>query len=337
MKRRREPLPRLIDLHVDWPLQYVGETTQFDPADYPPIAARLGQVQGYLQATSAAVVACFRSAADWARRADPWAALGSLLARVEAEFPGRVLADPADHARWRADSEGLTWAVIGVEGFDALVRATADLDRLPALFARGVRVFQPVHGPSGLLGGSTAEDDARGLTDLGRSFLARLEEMATPAGPCPLLDLAHMNGRTIAEALDWLEADAGRARRLVPIFSHGGLGDASPRALRWEFVGRLRCLGGHIGLSVGPPHVTSTDELRAAIEHAAALPFSGEAGHRGLAIGSNFLGLSAPVVGLEDAESVANWLMGAFGPRVGRTLVQENAGDLIALATGVAE
>ena len=53
-----------------------------------------------LSATSAAVPSCYRRAADWARQADPWAALGALIARVEAEFSGRLLIGPDDHARW---------------------------------------------------------------------------------------------------------------------------------------------------------------------------------------------------------------------------------------------
>ena len=70
---------RLIDLHVDWLLQYAGETVVFDPALYPGIEARWGQAEGYLQTTRAAVVSCYRKAEDWAGQADPWSALGQLI------------------------------------------------------------------------------------------------------------------------------------------------------------------------------------------------------------------------------------------------------------------
>src|SRR4051794_17599820 len=128
---------RLIDLHTDWLLQYATETTVFDPALYERARGRVGQSEGYLQGTWAAVVSCYRSADDWATRRDPWDALGALLARVEAEFPGRLLIGPEDVARWLDDPGGLCWALIGVEGFDALVRGPDDLDRLPGLFERG--------------------------------------------------------------------------------------------------------------------------------------------------------------------------------------------------------
>src|SRR5206468_2862847 len=86
--RPMPPLPRLIDLHCDWLLQYAGEATVFDPAFYPEIAALdrrgktyFGQAEGYLQATSASVLACYRHPDEWARQADPWRAIGDLLAR----------------------------------------------------------------------------------------------------------------------------------------------------------------------------------------------------------------------------------------------------------------
>src|SRR5262249_40003419 len=61
---------RLIDLHVDWLLQYAHETSLFDPTYYPDIPQRLGQIEGYLHATGAAILACYRHADDWARQPD---------------------------------------------------------------------------------------------------------------------------------------------------------------------------------------------------------------------------------------------------------------------------
>src|SRR5438128_658734 len=107
-------VPRLIDLHIDWLLQYVGEATIFDHADYPRAVDRLGQAEGYLETTWAGVVACYRSASDWNRRTEPWPALTDLLCRIEAEFCGRLLIGPDDFSRWKDDATGLTWAIIGV-------------------------------------------------------------------------------------------------------------------------------------------------------------------------------------------------------------------------------
>jgi len=315
-------MPRLIDLHCDWPLQYAAESTDFDPALYPGVAGRVGQAAGYLQDCSASVVACYRRAEDWSTRPDPWAALGALVARVEAEFPGRILAEPADLGRWDDDPGGPCWAVLGVEGFDALVRAPADLDRLPNLFDRGVRVFQPTYGPEGVLAGSSAPGDGRGLADLGRDFLRILADLARPdGGPRAALDLAHLNPSAMSDVLDWFEADAGRPSRLVPLYSHGALrhdGFDSPRAIAPANLRRLRALGGVAGFGVGPPFYHSTDSLKAGIEAAAATPHPGNPGggpgYAGLGVGTDFLGVDRTLPGLGAAGAVLRWFAAAFGP-----------------------
>jgi membrane dipeptidase len=327
---------RLIDLHIDWLLQYAPETTVFDPALYTRVSARLGQAEGYLQGTWAAVLSCYRSADDWASQADPWAALGALLARIEAEFSGRLLIGPADVARWLDDPEGLCWGLIGIEGFDALVRGPDDIDRLPRLFERGVRLFQPVYGASNALGGSSADGDNRGLTDLGRAFLQTLADLGGD-GPRPLLDLAHMNPTAAAEVLAWLEADAGRLQRVLPVYSHGALcheGFSTPRALTRDNLKRLRALGGVVGFSVGPPFYAAPEPLRAGIESAAAIPFLGQPGFEGLAIGTDFLGVDQTLPGLGHVAEVVAWLSSSFGPAESAALIQGNARRWLTQAVG---
>lgn len=328
---------RLIDLHCDWLLQYAPETTVFDPALYEGIGSRLGQSEGYLGGASASVLACFRTAEDWASQADPWRALGELIARVEAEFSGRLLIGPDDHARWRDDPDGLCWAVVGVEGFDSLVRVPADLDRLAGLFERGVRVFQPVYTADNTLAGSSSPGDDRGLTDFGRAFLQALFDVASPGGPRPVIDLAHMNPTAASETLAWFEADGSRADRLIPVYSHGALrhdGFPSPRAITHENLKRLRSLGGVIGFS--PSFYDSTESLKAGIESAAALPFRGQAGYSGLGIGTDFLGVDQTLPGLGNVEEVVAWFVATFGGETAERLVAGNAGELMVRLTGSA-
>src|SRR5262249_33643081 len=113
---------RLVDLHCNWALQYACESTQYDPALYVDVPGRVGQVEGYLMGTSADILFCGRRAGDWSKQSDPWGTLASMIARYEAEFPGRLLLDPDDAARWSAEpADGLCWALLGIEGFDALV------------------------------------------------------------------------------------------------------------------------------------------------------------------------------------------------------------------------
>jgi len=328
---------RLIDLRCDWPLQYATETTVFDPALYPETRARLGQAEGYLRGASASVLACSRKAEDWARQADPWAALGALIARVEAEFPGRLLIGPDDLARWAVDGDGLCWALIGVAGFDALIRTTADLDRLPGLFARGVRVFQPVQAASGLLAGSASPGDDRRLTDLGRAFLDVLSAVAEVSGPRPLLDLSHLNPASMADVLAWFEADADRPRGLAPFYGHGAPAHAGfdvPRAITADNLARLRALGGVIGFRVGPPFFRTPDELQAGLEAVAAIPFRGRIGPEGIALGTGFLGVDEVLPALGAVDGVVAWVQSRFEPETAAAILAGNARALVAFATG---
>jgi membrane dipeptidase len=332
-----DPL-RLVDLHTDWLLQYVNETTLYDAALYPRIGARFSQSDGYLTTTSAAVVACFRRAEEWERTADPWTALGALIARVEAEFCGRLLIGRDDHTRWRDDPDGLTWAVIGIEGFDRLILDPKDLDKIGTLFERGVRLFQPVYGASNRLGGSAIVGDDRGLTDLGRAFLQALDDVAaTAGGPRPLLDLAHLNPRCASDTLAWLESDEGRANRVIPVYSHGALwheGFPMPRAITFENLTRLRAIGGVIGFSVCPPFYRSAEALKAAIERTATIPHRGLSGYKGIAIGSDFLGVDETAPGLRNAAEVITWIQSAFSAETAAALIQDNGAALLARMTG---
>ena len=323
---------RLIDLHTDWPLQYAAESTTYGPAPYADVTSRSGQAEGYLGATSAAVVSCYRRADDWAGRHDPWLVLADLIARIEAEFAGRLLRDPADLPPWRDEPDALAWALIGVEGFDYLIRSESDLDRLPDLWRRGVRLFQPTYSPTSLLAGSSVPGDDRGLLDLGRLFLDRLASLADASRP--ILDLAHLNPLAMAAVLDWLEAHPDR---LLVAYSHGALvrdGFAPPRAITRDNLARLRSLGGTIGLGVSPPFYTDPDQVRLDIETAASLPFLGHAGYDGIAIGTDFLGVSSTLPALGNAEAVVAWIGRTFPPDVAERIASGNARSLIERAVG---
>jgi len=327
---------RLIDLHVDWLLQYAPETNVFDPDLYPGVRERTSQLDGYLQTTRAAILACFRRADDWAKQADPWEALGQLITRIEAEFPGRLLIGPDDFDRWQADRDGLAWGMIGVEGFDTLIRSADDLDRLPRLFERGVRLFQPIYNTTSSLGGSSVPGDDRGLTDLGRRFLEVLASLADPsAGPRPILDLAHMNPSTMADVLSWFEAHPSR---LLPVYSHGSPvhpGFEMPRAITLDHLRRLRALGGHVGLGVSPPFFESTEQIQEAVELVASIPFEGREGHEGMAIGTDFMGVNQTLPRLGNAAEVVAWVQANFNRPTAKDLLHDNALSLMAQACGV--
>jgi membrane dipeptidase len=332
---------RLIDLHCNWALQYARESSQYDPGFYEGITGRLGQLDGYLMGTRATVLTCGRRAEDWAVQAEPWQVLGEMIARYEAEFPGRLLHGPDDVARWDAEPEdGLCWGVLGVEGFDVLVRKAGDLDRLAGLFARGVRVFQLVETGASPLGGSAAPGDDRGLTDLGRLFLERLLDLSPAggaAGPRPAVDLADLNGRTTADVLDWFEAEPARRERLLLVRSHGPIdrgGQGPSSGLAGSNLGRLRALGGDIGLGVGATDFASAEDLRSAIESVASTPFDGRAGYEGIGVGTDFLNTEPPLPGCHTVDHICGWLSASFGADAAEAISSGNARGLLLRAAG---
>ena len=329
---------RLIDLHVNWLLQYAPETSVFNAALYPEIAARTSQLEGYLQTTRAAIIGCNRCVEDWATQSDPWAALGQLITRVEAEFPGRLLIGPDDFDRFQEDREDLTWGMTGVQGFDALIRSFEDLERLLQLFERGVRLFQPISGLDNRLGGSAGPADDRPLADLGRTFLEAVDRLsADEIGPRPLLDLASMNSPTMSEVLTWFEEDTARARRSVLVYSHGAPAHAEfewPRAITYENLRRLRALGGFVGISVSPLFFETVAQLKRTVEEVASIPFEGREGAEGIAIGTDFMAVDHPLPGLGNAAEVVDWFQANFDRPTAKRLLLDNGMALIARATG---
>lgn len=334
---------RLVDLHCDWLRQYATETTLYDGRLYPELAGRVGRLDGYLLGTSLTVLACARKPGEGAGQAEGWGSLGLMLARYEAEFAGRIIRDAGDVARWRSSPpDGLCWGLLGVAGFDGLVRGADDLDRLTALFARGVRMFQPIAGGSGLLGGSTEPGDDRGLTDLGRAFLGQLAGLAADdeVSPRPILDLAGMNAATVADAFRWLDEDSTRRRTLLLASSHGTVGyrglvensSADARNLQ-EFRSR----GGVIGLTPGLPGCETVEELKALVEAVAAVPFEDRTSPEGIAIGGDLLGVERPPPGMESARGLARWFDRTFDRTMASAIVAGNARRLLLRSAGAAE
>ncbi len=331
---------RLVDLYCDWFRQYATETTQYDGSLYPEVSGRVGRLDGYLLGTSLAVLVCARKPEDWSRQPDAWLALAQMITRYEAEFTGRIIRDGEDVARWRSSpSDELCYGVIGVAAFESLVRGADDLDRLPALFERGVRVFQPVASSAGVLGGSRAPGDDRGLTDLGRAFLARLGTLAraTEPGPRPILDLADMNARLTADTLCWLDDHRAEGATFLLAVSHetsgyrGFLDDSSPdfRNLR-----DIRGRGGMIGLTPGLPGCETADELKHLVEVFAAIPFEGRSGHEGIGIGGDFLGLERTVPGLGSARDITRWLGRTYDNNAAEAITAGNARHLLLQSAG---
>jgi len=329
---------RLIDLRCHWFRQYYPELTNFDRSADADLKGRVSQLDGYLSETSAAVLLCSRTPADWANTPEPWRLLADLIARYQAEFSGRILMGPDDAERWAKEPKnGLCWGLIGVDGFDFLIRSPTDLDRIPLVFDRGVRLFQAVATSNSQLGGSLDPGDDRGLTDLGKLFLERLLGLSNPpapGSPRPILDLAGMNGRTMGDVLDWLESEPGRIDRIPLVVSRcavahpDALGDSS-LLIPLDLVGRIRALGGTLGLALGSPWIASEDDLLAQVKFLESIPYRGEPGTLGISFGTDYLGMGVPAHGFRNAESIIKWVRQQLDPADANCILFENGRGLI--------
>ncbi|GIW89122.1 MAG: hypothetical protein KatS3mg108_3446 [Isosphaeraceae bacterium] len=221
--------PRLIDLRIDWLAQYRGEWVGSE-APLPP--DRLARLDGYLSETQAAFLIDSR-ASGVALTVDDW------LARIHAEFPGRILADPDDLRRWRAEPQSLCWAVLVLGPGFAADASLFSAARLDDLIGRGVRVF-PVR-------------------DL--STLDCLDQAAVRANRTLAIDLADLPSEMFSGIVGQFAARPERADRLIPILT---------RANRFDPVqiAAVAALNGLVGLTL-PTLRSALPEL--VLEHPALL------------------------------------------------------------------
>ncbi len=314
---------RLIDLHIPWLRQYEGACTtllgiEHDPG---PIRRRLGQIEAYLQDTAAAIIPCGRHYGSIGPGPARWSALGAAFARIEAEFPGRILADPADFARWREDAQGMAWALPGLPGLDLFARDDSDRERLRSFYVRGLRVVRLHSGES-----------QESVPDLAPTleFLASLH--SGEKGSRPALDLAGAPMAQVDAALDWFEADPARASRLIPC-ALGILPEqpeqSAPDAWPAARLARLRALSGMIGLAATSPHLATPDHLRRSLDAIAEHPFDGRPGLEGIGIATRYLDDDPP----PDRRTVAallKFLSQSLSPTDATTLAQWNPRQFLA-------
>jgi len=133
----------------------------------------------------------------------------------------------------RAGGDSVIGAVYLIEGAHAL---EGDLEKLDALFDRGLRIVALTHFFDNELGGSLHGVSDRGLTDFGRDVVRRADEKAM------IIDVAHASPSMVTDVL-------ALSKRPV-ILSHGGVKGVcdTARNLDDDLMKQIAAHGGLVGI-----------------------------------------------------------------------------------------
>ena len=293
---------RLADLSIDWLRQYAGESTLPEAPDgADAIRPRLGQLDGYLT-TTAVALAWFGPSIGGS--GDPRAEAGALMARIEAEFAGRLLVDRDDLGRFDREPPGaLSWAVAGLHHAETLLTLDGGLAAIQRLIGRGVRALAFDHPETPIDRRIEAID-------------AIADRLRDEGGPTLMLELSGLIPEAAVAILDRIESDPGTG--LVPITRKE---PPTP-----ELADRVRRVGGLVGLPIVGGAAGGLGRLDASIR---ALLDGSSSGVDGLAIASGFLesDLSDDLPG--TAEAILEWLDDRFDPDSARRLAFGNVRALL--------
>ena len=205
-----------------------------------------------------------------------------------------------------ADKAGANAVMLAVEGGRLL---SDDLSRLDKLYEAGVRFLTLVWNKTCKIGG--AHDTDEGLTDFGRSVVKRCFEL----GMIP--DVSHASAKMTTEVLDLCES-AGKVCVATHSNSYAVCGHR--RNLDDMSFKRIAKLGGIVGISLAPMHLTSggkctIDDIVAHIEHYLSL-----GGEDSVCLGCDLDGVERLPEGIENVSNLA---------KIAEKLAQNNYNEIL--------
>lgn len=196
----------------------------------------------------------------------------------------------------KAWEEGKTAALLSIEGGELL---DCDLDKLEEVYRWGVRAINLTWNHTNELSGTNVEDKEKGLTDRGKAFARRMQELGM------LVDVSHLSDPGFWDVIDL-------ARK--PIFASHSNSRAvcsHTRNLTDEQFKALIKNGGVAGLNMCDEFVgeesTTIDTLAAHVEH-----WFGLGGERNVSLGGDWDGISGMpdgIRGIQDIEKLAERLL----------------------------
>jgi membrane dipeptidase len=214
----------------------------------------------------------------------------------------------------RAQREGTTGALLGIEGAHAL---DGDLDRVDHFARRGVRYLGLLHfsaNEAGYPAYGAGRRDGEGLTRWGEQLVRRCEAAHV------IVDLAHINRRGFLQA-------CAMAKR-PPIVSHTGVTRAHPhwRNIDDEQIRAVANEGGVVGIIFCPRFLggDSVDDVVRHLRHVIEV-----GGEDAPALGSDWDGMIVPTPDLCDAAHLPiltdAMLRAGFGESVITKVLRANA------------
>lgn len=172
-------------------------------------------------------------------------------------------------------------SIEGAEGIDC------DMDKLPEVYADGVRAINLTWNYDNALAGA-AMDSGFGLTEKGRTFLRRMEELGI------LADMSHISEKAFWDVLEIAQ------KPVIASHSDGRALCDVPRNLTDEQFLAIVKNGGCVGLNYYTGFLGLTEDINAIVAHAEH--FLALGGEKHLGLGSDFDGCDLPkdLQGLQD-------------------------------------
>ena len=205
-----------------------------------------------------------------------------------------------------ATSEGKTAAFLSVEGAELL---DCSLERLEEAAARGVRMVTLTWNNKNALSGTNVEGSDRGLTQLGRRFVRKCQELGV------IVDVSHLSEPGFWDVTEEVSGPF--------VASHSNSATVWPHSRNLtdaQFLAIIKA-GGVAGLNLYSEFVGESPAVEDAIRHIEH--FLDLGGAKSIAIGADLDGcdtLPQGIAGIQDMEKLAE---GLLGKNYSQALVQD--------------
>jgi membrane dipeptidase len=211
----------------------------------------------------------------------------------------------------QAHTTGRLAVVLAVENASAL---EGDPDFVDVLFGRGVRMIGLTWNHSNALADGALESTHQGLTLLGRTVLARIQDVGM------IVDVSHLSEKSFWDVI------AATRGPIVATHSNAAGLTLHPRNLTDDQLRAVAERGGVVGVNFVPTFLGGAS-LAQVLEHVTYLV--SVMGPDGVALGSDFDGFTGRVNGLEDVRRLpaltAGLLDRGYVPQTIRKILGENA------------